>query len=387
MAGDTVWLQERLERVALERPLVERREVEEALWRHLSAIGAETDSFTWVEDIEQGFGRVRSELRSGDRVWSPSSSGSWRRFSLWSPDARISCPDRVLPRREDPVGTPIARVARSSLGRGWQVYKTSRTHHRWRESYAHVDDPVSVYRLALAAADEEAIVMAGRPERGWFEEPDDDFWASVRGDALYEQGVRTYESARMRAPVLEPLVAAFEAGLGFFWMGESKRWRQRWCLAVPRPALHLENGRLHRRDGPAVEWPNGTSYWFWEGLNIPRRVAAKDSERARLQVLARTSNLEKRRLLLERIGYERFLEITGAELRQQDDYGKLWTTQLAFDDEQLMVVEVANATPEPDGTRRRYFLRVPPDTQTARAAVAWSFGYDDETEYAPGLET
>jgi hypothetical protein len=80
MAGDTVWLQERLERVALERPLVERREVEEALWRHLSAIGAETDSFTWVEDIEQGFGRVRSELRSGDRVWSPSSSGSWRRF-------------------------------------------------------------------------------------------------------------------------------------------------------------------------------------------------------------------------------------------------------------------------------------------------------------------
>jgi hypothetical protein len=382
-----VSLHERLERVALERPVVERREVEEALWRHLSAIGSETDTFRWVEDIEQGFRLMRHELLSDDKVWSPSSSGSWKRFSLWNPDADVSYPDRVLPRRDDPIGAPIVRMARSSLGRGWQVYRTYRTHQRWRTSYAHIEDPVSVYRLALAAADEEVIVLAGHPERGWFEEPEPDFWAERRADSLYKEAVRTYESARMRAPVLEPLVAAFEAGLGFFWMGESKRWRQRWCLAVPRPALYLANGRLHRRDGPAVEWPNGTSYWFWEGLNIPRRVAARDSERARLQVLARTSNLEKRRLLLERIGYERFLEIAGAELRQQDDYGKLGTTQLAFDDEQLMVVEVANATPEPDGTRRRYFLRVPPDTQTARAAVAWSFGYTDETEYAPALET
>ena len=67
-------------------------------------------------------------------------------------------------------------------------------------------------------------------------------------------------------------------------------------------ALHAADGRLHRPDGPAVEWPSGLSYWFWEGLHIPRRIAAKDSERARLQVLVRTPNLERRRLLLDRIG-------------------------------------------------------------------------------------
>ena len=32
-----------------------------------------------------------------------------------------------------------------------------------------------------------------------------------------------------------------------------------------------------------------------------------------------------------------------------------------------------NSTPEPDGTRRTYFLRVPPQMRTAREAVAWTF--------------
>ena len=38
------------------------------------------------------------------------------------------------------------------------------------------------------------------------------------------------------------------------------------------------------------------------------------------------------------------------------------------------MVEVLNSTPEPDGSRKTYFLRVPPDTQTARQGVAWTFG-------------
>ena len=74
-----------------------------------------------------------------------------------------------------------------------------------------------------------------------------------------------------------------------------------------RPLLHNANGRLHRPDGPAVEWPSGSSYWFWEGLHGPKRVAAQASERARVQVLVRTRNLELRRILLDRAGRrERF---------------------------------------------------------------------------------
>ena len=118
----------------------------------------------------------------------------------------------------------------------------------------------------------------GRPERVQFEEPEArDFgsWSyGSKTEYRFKEGVRTYESARMRAPVLKPLCSAFRAGLLYFWVLEPQRWRNRHCVCVPRPALHLANGRLHRDDGPAVEWASGVSYWFWEGLQVPRRVAA-----------------------------------------------------------------------------------------------------------------
>lgn len=54
--------------------------------------------------------------------------------------------------------------------------------------------------------------------------------------------------------------------------------------------------------------------------------------------------------------------------------------------EEIQLVEVRNATAEPDGTFKTYFLRVPPTIRSARAAVAWTFGLDAEA-YAPKVET
>jgi hypothetical protein len=50
------------------------------------------------------------------------------------------------------------------------------------------------------------------------------------------------------------------------------------------------------------------------------------------------------------------------------------------------MVQVVNATPEPDGSARSYWLRVPPDMRTAREAVAWTFALG-EGEYAPAVQT
>jgi hypothetical protein len=50
------------------------------------------------------------------------------------------------------------------------------------------------------------------------------------------------------------------------------------------------------------------------------------------------------------------------------------------------MVEVLNSTPEPDGTRKTYFLRVPPNLRTAREAVAWTFGLAG-SQYRPERET
>lgn len=50
------------------------------------------------------------------------------------------------------------------------------------------------------------------------------------------------------------------------------------------------------------------------------------------------------------------------------------------------MVKVVNSTPEPDGSYKDYFLRVPPTITTAHEAVAWTFGKTAET-YAPAIET
>jgi hypothetical protein len=42
------------------------------------------------------------------------------------------------------------------------------------------------------------------------------------------------------------------------------------------------------------------------------------------------------------------------------------------------MVEVVNATPEPDGTYATYLLRVPPTMRTAKQAVAWTFDMTED---------
>ena len=61
-----------------------------------------------------------------------------------------------------------------------------------------------------------------------------------------------------------PLIEAFAAGLGFFSNGPDE------VVRVPRPALWLSRGVLHRDDGPAVFWPSGEQYFFRLGREVER---------------------------------------------------------------------------------------------------------------------
>jgi hypothetical protein len=178
---------------------------------------------------------------------------------------------------------------------------------------------------------------------------------------------------------LEGLAAVARAA-GWWWPYE------RLAVLCERPVeLHRdEAGRLDRGDGPALAFPDGFALHAWRGLPVPAEfVAGLDSltpERIRDE-----ENAELRRVMLERYGYDRYLRETGARPVQQDATGRLWLIPLPGDEDVLMV-EVVNSTPEPDGTNRTYWLRVPPSTATARAGVAWTFGLE-AAEYAPLQET
>ena len=89
----------------------------------------------------------------------------------------------------------------------------------------------------------------------------------------------------------------------------------------------------------------------------------------------------------KKVGYgqTRYLIDSGAREIHSDDYGTLYRKEIA-NDEPLVMVKVVNSTPEPDGTFKDYFLRVPPTIKRAREAVAWTFDVPEE-EYAPLVQT
>jgi hypothetical protein len=96
-------------------------------------------------------------------------------------------------------------------------------------------------------------------------------------------------------------------------------------------------------------------------------------------------NAEVRRVMLERMGYERFLRDAGAKVLDRDtDAGgprQLLRVPLP-DDEPLVCLAVFDPS-----TGRRYLLRVPPRIRTCHQAAAWIAGFDNPENYQPVVET
>jgi hypothetical protein len=220
------------------------------------------------------------------------------------------------------------------------------------------------------------------------------------GSSKYVRGVRTVSTSLDRIAqrlttgmgtssrhfaALIPLAEAAGAGLFAYSVG----WNGR-CIdlaALTRPKMRFDQeGRLHDWDGRlAVEWPNAKGMYFWHGVDMPEH-AGRDPDAVTPTRVLGWANAERRRVAIERIGLQRFLTEVRATVVQEDDYGRLWHTSRDVGGEPFVAVEVVNGTVEPDGSYRRYFLRVPPSARTARHAVAWTFGLTTP-EYEPAVES
>jgi hypothetical protein len=158
------------------------------------------------------------------------------------------------------------------------------------------------------------------------------------------------------------------------------------AVVCERPvALHRdEAGRLDHGDGPALAFPDGFALYAWRGMPVPADFLAELRTLTPARIRAE-ENAELRRVMLEYYGYDRYLADSAARPIHRDETGTLWRIDLDGD-EPVVMVEVLNSTPEPDGTHRTYWLRVPPTTREAREGVAWTFGLGSEV-YAPLRET
>lgn len=132
--------------------------------------------------------------------------------------------------------------------------------------------------------------------------------------------------------------------------------------------------------------PEGTkkARLLWRGVPIDERIAFQPETITSNEVLAET-NVERRRVLMERMGYEAFLEAAQAKVLDSDfDAGGR---------RQLLHVTIPNDEPlvclsvHCPSTGRQYMLRVPPNTRSCRHGSAWLAGFDNVDDYQPLMET
>lgn len=166
-------------------------------------------------------------------------------------------------------------------------------------------------------------------------------------------------------------------------------------VACERPAVVCmdEESRLHSETGPAVSFRDGWQVHAVHGVRVPGWII-ESPEKITVEEIEKETNSEIQRVMIERMGWEVFVE--GADF-EVVDHDERWGT--LFRRGEYLVVRVMNSSPEPDGSFRHYMLPVAPGCEplpepdgelgepqalTALNAVASTFGMRGE-EYAEML--
>jgi hypothetical protein len=167
-----------------------------------------------------------------------------------------------------------------------------------------------------------------------------------------------------------PLIGLWQVAMSAGWLQP----HENVCWLVERPRILRGDAqdRLHSTSGPALQFADGWSVWAWKGVEVPRWLIERP-ERITLAAIDDEDDVQVRRCMIEIMTPARFVKLGGAMRIAEDETGILWRKiWLTYD--AWAAVEVINATPEPDGTHKHYFLQVPPDMRSAREAVAWTYG-------------
>ena len=165
--------------------------------------------------------------------------------------------------------------------------------------------------------------------------------------------------------------------------------------------------RPHCADGPSHRWRDGWTLYYWHGVRVSQQIIEAPRTLTVAQIESET-NAEVRRVMIDRYGPKRYLQDSGAtvvqELPADHPVVGLRTARLLRkdvpDDEPIITIDLLNSTPEPNGSVKRYQLRVDPNAYegaasrdcVAAAASTWrnqdgSLAFKSPADYAPSVES
>ena len=193
--------------------------------------------------------------------------------------------------------------------------------------------------------------------------------------AIGAQSLGNHETAKKWMPLLE----AFEAGVHLVWIGE----QDVYYSAPPKQIIVDEQRRLHHDHAPAFVWLGDVKLYFWHGVLVPPKWITDKQSLTAADALGQT-NVELRRAACEIVGWDAILKQLDARTIERDEDPTIG---------ELVEVSLPEAGRErflrvTCGTGRRFAIPVPPTMQTALQANAWTFGFDDATDFIkPGVRT
>ncbi len=158
-------------------------------------------------------------------------------------------------------------------------------------------------------------------------------------------------------------------------------------VAEPPIELHVERAasgayQVHRADGPAVRWRDGSTFCFWRGMHVPADLIAG---KWGVAAIHRHHNSELRRAAIERMGWLAYIE--RADLRlvaSAPDPGNAPHDLLLYEDPGsrlggARILVMTNGSPDRSGAARRYAEAVPGHLDDPVAAAAWQYDCPVET--------
>ena len=132
--------------------------------------------------------------------------------------------------------------------------------------------------------------------------------------------------------------------------------------------------RLHAEAEPAITWANGYGLYCYHGVTLPEKYGKLPPREWQAQWILSENNAELRRVLIQSIGYARICtELQAIELDSWAEYSLLKIDQIIdIDREPIYLLKMTCPS-----TRFIHTLRVPPNMQSAREAIAWvNWGVD-----------
>lgn len=172
-----------------------------------------------------------------------------------------------------------------------------------------------------------------------------------------------------------------EAMFGLWEMAQATGWwapYENICFVSERHNIlnRDQQGRLHCEDGLACGYPDGWGVYAWHGVRMDEWMITKPRQNITAEQIMSISNVEQRRALLERVGYDVLLSAAEKIDSDMDTHHPRNLYRIAQDnDEDIVVIQL-----QCPSTGRIYVERVPPSMTTCQKAVNWQYGVDGDAE-------